>query len=71
MNIGPKLASSIHAPNVNVNNVLIYLCNPVKYTIILEGVVENNVATIVKNSKNKTSKAFFGMDMTILKIIIS
>ena len=47
------------------------MCKPVKDTMFLEGVVENEVVAIVKNSKNKTSNDCFGIDMTILKSIIS
>ena len=47
------------------------MCNLVKYAMFLEGVVENEVVAIVRNSKNKTSNDCFGIDVTILKSIIS
>ena len=47
------------------------MCNPVKDSMFLAGVVESEVISIVTNCKNKTSNDCFGIDMSTLKRILS
>ena len=54
-----------------IHRKLRYMCNPVKDTMFVEGVVESEVVSVVNNCKNKMSTDSFGFDMTTLKNIIS
>ena len=70
--VGPKLAASINTGDTNSDiGLLGYMQSPVANSMFLEGVVEDEIITIVNNCENKTSSDCFGMDMCIVKNIIS
>ena len=69
VDIGQHLAKNIEPPseNVTVENCL-GNCNT---SIFLSSVEESEMINIVKNWKNKQSRGFDNIDMTIVKQVIS
>ena len=68
--VGPKLASTIKQDNNNVN-IFDFMGDSITNSMFLEGVVEQEIIDTVNNCVNKTSCDYFGMNMALLKRIIT
>ena len=70
VNVGPKLANTIKVPEGTVQDVYSFMCDPIEKSMFIEPVLEQEIISIVKNSKNKSSSDCYGLNMSVLKQVI-